>query len=821
MKLAADHPDRQLGLVYRDDTLAAGPATHVLIIGVGAYQSPRFKRPLTTTTVSARALADWFIGDAPGFHNDDCRLGSVAVLLSEPVAAGGEPLASYAGGPVPRATFADTQKAVWAWLDRINTSKDNLAFVYVASHGESLLMRTAFLLEDFGMNKYDATAGMSEIEQFVSALGNAVPVSQLLLFDCCRTPTDMALPWTEVLGNKLIALTRQPDDHGELRRQCVIAATSLGEVAIGRTNQTTLFADALVSALNGVASDGRADGWPVRPGILADTVDQLLSLHRLPDERAQTPEGRFTGSFDITFPGEPVEVPVYISMSDPASWPQANITVAANPGASATFAAAAGEPPFRLLKFPEATEIQVKAVRDGQDIGSAKNKARPPALFLEIRKAQAETATVVAHLDSGRSLIPAAELLLRVDAPVGILAGAVASIVRIDDPQKNPKEVAVALKGQTRVPVRPGGHIITLRTPDGRIQTQDVTVGRDQVLEVRFAMPPSPHEWLEMAAATGAVPSHPSIDYAQWSQIEAARQHQQSARVDRWATRPPAWLRGSPVATTIAGHLDATLAEHPLADAQMLAIAQNDDGQLIRLGFDEQGAARFEAYDNGPRSRPLFVAVETQARRELVVIPSLGTAGSQTSGGWRPYVLIDRAALPEKSLSTVVVEDRVWAGLLGFLSARDFKASSQLLSDDLGNAAIEAMQEKLGNPLAALAGALVAVSTASPDLERRWDPWLRNIANWFPGIPDGPVILGRRLLTLARSADEVAAAKRSLLEGFSRGVPIFSLAVDWLARGLESLPGDDAVLAAGRLAARKLANRVDSAQAFTVIRVSP
>ena len=61
-------------------------------------------------------------------------------------------------------------------------------------------------------------------------------------------------------------------------------------------------------------------------------------------------------------------------------------------------------------------------------------------------------------------------------------------------------------------------------------------------------------------------------------------------------------------------------------------------------------------------------------------------------------------------------------------------------------------------------------------------------------------------------------AKARFLEGFSRGAPLYSLSADWLARGLESLP-DEKALEAPRRAARAFANRVDSTQAFTVIRL--
>jgi hypothetical protein len=114
---------------------------------------------------------------------------------------------------------------------------------------------------------------------------------------------------------------------------------------------------------------------------------------------------------------------------------------------------------------------------------------------------------------------------------------------------------------------------------------------------------------------------------------------------------------------------------------------------------------------------------------------------------------------------------------------------------------------------------LIAVAASNPDIEKTWDPWLLNIANWFPFVPDGPIVLGRRLLMRARTKEQIDEARRWFMIGFERGVPFYSLTVDWLVRGLESLPGEDPALATMQRAARQLVGRVDPTHAFTVIRL--
>lgn len=1061
--LSAGDSGRAVGLVYLDGTLAAGPATHVLVIGVASYRSARLRKPLDTATISARAVADWFVDGAKArFNNPDCALGSVAIALSE---VPGATKANYAGGEVPRADFASVKAAVRAWVKRINSHKDNLAILYVAAHGESHLDRTAFLLEDYATDDLDDTVGMSEIERFVGSLENAKPVDQLLLFDCCRTPTDMKLPWDTPLGDNLIALTRQTDDHGEPRKQWVIAATSLGEYATGMAAGPTLFNRALIDALNGVASDASEDGWPVRPGALFDKIDRILALHRLPDERPQTPAGRMAGSFNITYPGEPADVPVYVALEDPADWPECSITVTVD-GKPGDAIVGRSDPPFHVLRVPELADLRLAAERGAAILGQARvKKVRGPAVFVEIKDAAATANPVVGQLDSGRSVAPMARILIAINSPTRIDAGAVAEVQRRDEAATPPKKIVVTVGGETPLDVRPGEHVVTVRLPDGQSQTREVALAKDEIVKVMFSTQRSPHEWLASAAVAGAIRDRPSpdpvalppalqdsfgsplatprpaapswptsgkpqgarprvalvigngdyrhapalqnpandahdigatlramdfdviegidlsvdemdarfsdfakrIDGAQTALFFFAGHGLQvdgenylmpvdariddSARFNRqtinlrdqlrmmsraarnsvllldcnrdnpftrtpglglapldaageealiaFAARPGAvavdgtdrnspftsallqhlptpgrslddimvevaasvetdtggrqipWSRSSlrqdlvlnpdlwatadpfgpqieeasrglesttapprpphPVGVGQPGYVTVDLAfEAPPSPVSKVPVVADDD-RFLRLGIESAG-------NGGQESRVPFVRIECAGRVEFAVLPGLELLGR--SDAWHPYVVVDRAARASEPLASVVVESKIWEGLLGFLGSRDIAAGNQLLDDRLQRNAVEAIADKVGNPFAAVAGALMAVAASSPDFEKRWDPWLRNLAAWFPGLPDGPIILGRRLLMRARNAQDIAAARTQFVEGFRRGAPVFSMSADWMARGFESLPGDDAELLDLRARARRLANRIDRKRPFTVIRVS-
>ena len=117
--------------------IIAGPATHVIAIGVGAYahlangsgvESPHGEGmgQLTSAPLSAKAFTDWVIGNF-----DDARpLASVRLLAS------GLPNDKYTNPKtatqhdVQRATLDNVKKAVREWKAAGNTNPQNLLLFY-------------------------------------------------------------------------------------------------------------------------------------------------------------------------------------------------------------------------------------------------------------------------------------------------------------------------------------------------------------------------------------------------------------------------------------------------------------------------------------------------------------------------------------------------------------------------------------------------------------------------------------------------------------------------------------------------------------------
>ena len=125
--------------------------------------------------------------------------------------------------------------------------------------------------------------------------------------------------------------------------------------------------------------------------------------------------------------------------------------------------------------------------------------------------------------------------------------------------------------------------------------------------------------------------------------------------------------------------------------------------------------------------------------------------------------------------------------------------------------------QKMENPLATIASALVAVAADRLDSFALLEKWFSKLANSFPQLPDGPVLAARYLVTRQSPTRDLVAAKALLLNAYHRGIPIFSVAVDWLAQGLNFFAKDADTVGPAQCM-RRISNLCDPTRVFTVLR---
>ena len=245
-----------------------------------------------------------------------------------------------------------------------------------------------------------------------------------------------------------------------------------------------------------------------------------------------------------------------------------------------------------------------------------------------------------------------------------------------------------------------------------------------------------------------------------------------------------------------------------------------DDKEARRLGRRSGRSAKsLQVTDE-----PVWLGACGQSWREIAVIPSLGGYGrfqvdaSGRNDPWVPNVILDEAAPATHSRLFPAVQICQWSGLLSLLASRDFDRCAGMADQLMADGGIRrAVLQKIDNPFATIMIALVGIATGRL---RDWaspDEWLLSLSTWLPQIPDGPVLAAHHLLGTGQHANRVAA-KPLLHEACRRGVPIFSLAVDWLAQDLTAISEDPETLGAAKEMWR-VAQLCDPTSAFTVLRI--
>jgi hypothetical protein len=145
------------------------------------------------------------------------------------------------------------------------------------------------------------------------------------------------------------------------------------------------------------------------------------------------------------------------------------------------------------------------------------------------------------------------------------------------------------------------------------------------------------------------------------------------------------------------------------------------------------------------------------------------------------FVLTEDSVAPAATVQTLVRGAAAPAEtLLAYLDNGVF-ATAHRLSERVVDAAVEILRDKREDPFgAALAGyLLLRTGKILPEKQA----WMRNLRDWFPLIPDGPVVCGTALLR----AGDVEGARENLLEAVIRGIPTYTIGLRMLFDALSAL----------------------------------
>jgi hypothetical protein len=393
-----------------------------------------------------------------------------------------------------------------------------------------------------------------------------------------------------------------------------------------------------------------------------------------------------------------------------------------------------------------------------------------------------------------------------------------------------------------------GYYLVEVVRPRGTPISGEYLVERNQTRREDIDLGASPHEYLSWSQLAGIVPRKLDLQVTARDlssrfetpgepPLQSAMHAERNEPLLAGARIPSsgnAWPFLAPIISgesprELLGFLES--AAYPGPSCQMV-----DDGHFVTWWFPLDNPTRelVEQWTKGEIFAaaedfvpPKWIFVEIEGSLDLLSLPwAWWLAPSSIVAGTPPIqVLHDRMGSRRsdregRGRTTVSVRDDRWFPLLEFMASGRLTdaasiADAVITDEELINAL--ALKKK-GPLLAAAAAVILSARTTSTDWQQ-WDQWLENLANWFPRIPDGKIILGCRRLQQAQSYQDRAKVLVHLQEGFARGIPMMSATFRMFALALAQLGDDFPEAEQLRLDTAAVAARVDPEQPFTVIRL--
>jgi hypothetical protein len=127
--------------------------------------------------------------------------------------------------------------------------------------------------------------------------------------------------------------------------------------------------------------------------------------------------------------------------------------------------------------------------------------------------------------------------------------------------------------------------------------------------------------------------------------------------------------------------------------------------------------------------------------------------------------------------------------------------------------------EKRANPLGAAGGGYVLLGTEDSSQQKDWHLWISNLMNLFHWLPDGAIQHGWLKLRHRKSSADLDEAREALFTAYRRGLPFYSVGLQWLMDGLTLFAPHDPQAAEMLHNVRRVAWRTNLQEPFTIVRL--
>lgn len=315
------------------DLPVTGPATHALVLGVGAYPHLNGGKKrltddhdgmgqLTSPPISARMFASWLM---TSFHHPGKQLATVSLLTSEEKSAPFiDPKNAGKSFRIQEATSANVTMAVKDWFDRGKTHPDNLLLFYFCGHGISAGTDTALLLSDYGKNPLNSLEGAIDFRRLRLGMQRCQASEQCFFIDACRASSDTLV--TAEFAGQVIIQPRPRDPSWPKWRAPVFYSSLKGDKAYALPGEPSVYTDALLKAFQNLAADDEEGDWRVSTVRIQSTVDHLVPRRMRDLEKVQVPTSDDQSTIYLNYlPGSPNAL-VYVHTEPPDALGNATLT---------------------------------------------------------------------------------------------------------------------------------------------------------------------------------------------------------------------------------------------------------------------------------------------------------------------------------------------------------------------------------------------------------------------------------------------------------------------------------------------------------------
>jgi hypothetical protein len=386
----------------------------------------------------------------------------------------------------------------------------------------------------------------------------------------------------------------------------------------------------------------------------------------------------------------------------------------------------------------------------------------------------------------------------------GVVANCYAAPSTEDDPTHGKDRRGLVIPaghgGRAEFELEPGRYLVEAVLPSGEIVSDQVAIaaGRDVELDLHSAK--SPHEWLSWHQFLGNVGS--AEGYPPEAGVAAA----QPVPRQFWIKAPVASLRGDPRNGAAAWSGLGTAFD---VGAAASALGAGQPEQIEPRNYDDV----VELYELEGRRPREYLIVETILGTDVVSVP-VPWSDVVTGRHVKAQVLVRRDAREGEAATAVSVRDPALGSALGYMTGGNLPAAAQVF--DLAR---DMLYRKMENPLAAAAGGYVLLGTETGAERKDWHRWIRNLYTRFEWLSDGAIQHGWLKLRHRHSRRDLKDARDAMVTAYNRGLPFYSVGLQWLVEGLTLFAGDDHAIAEMLQNVRRVAWRTNMQQAFTIVQL--